>query len=94
MSESFTKKSDGKSKIARALGAIVILALSFTVFQKINPETMAVRFKPLHDGERIALPMVSFSNTSVKDDFVQTFNCLNDGTPALEQNCDEYPKPT
>ena len=44
--ESFTKKTNGKNKIMRGIGAIVLLAVAFIFFQKVNPETLIVRFKP------------------------------------------------
>ena len=45
--QTFSKKSDGKSEVARSLGAIVILAASFIVFAQINPEILRVRFTPI-----------------------------------------------
>jgi hypothetical protein len=46
MSESFVKKADGKDKIIRALGALLILFSAFIFFNTINPELLKVRFEP------------------------------------------------
>jgi hypothetical protein len=61
MSESFIKKADGKDKIIRALGALLILFSAFIFFNTINPELLKVRFKPFKfsgasGGEYLAPP--------------------------------------
>ncbi|MCK5588739.1 MAG: hypothetical protein KAI16_00300 [Candidatus Pacebacteria bacterium] len=52
--ESFTKKIDGKNKIIRGIGAIVLLAVAFIFFQKVNPETLIVRFNPVNSDISVA----------------------------------------
>jgi hypothetical protein len=59
--QTFSSKSDGKDKLKRALGALVILFTSFIVFEQLNPELLKVRFEPIYvgDGKEVKL---SFSN--------------------------------
>ena len=58
-SESFVGKSDGRDKIARALGALIILFVSFIFLEDINPELTKVRFNILSLEGTVANPSFS-----------------------------------
>jgi hypothetical protein len=65
------------------------LALSFTVFQTINPETLIVRFKPMTTGELLTITDHSLQKGMGKEKFRQKFDCLVKGKASGEfENCD------
>lgn len=74
--QSFSKKSGGKDKLVRAIGALVILFSSFIVFNQLNPELLTVRFEPLTPENNIDCTDAGFAcgafgkSDSVDDQFL------------------------
>ena len=86
--ESFTKKTDGKNKIMRGIGAIVLLAVAFIFFQKVNPETLIVRFKPTSTGTTVnssSTPTPTGSNISPNTN-------LNSLHPTVQKHAEAFLK--
>ena len=75
--EKYTDLISAKSKLGRGVLAIVILALSFIVFDKINPESLTTRFDLSADQIDITGKLLINGKLSREDRFDYLVRCYN-----------------